>query len=82
MTPSGDSLTRKSVFDSYTLGCIPVIFAKATLSQYFWHLSEEEIEESTVYIPKVPAPAHIYIYIYIYIHSLTHSLTHLNIREH
>ena len=53
MAPAGDSLTRKSVFDSYTLGCIPVIFAKATLSQYFWHLSEKEIEESTVYIPKL-----------------------------
>jgi len=53
MTPPGDSLTRKSVFDSYTLGCIPVIFARATLTQYNWHLSAEEIEESTVYISKL-----------------------------
>ena len=53
LAPAGDSLTRKSVFDSYTTGCIPVIFARATLSQYFWHISESEIDESTVYIPKL-----------------------------
>lgn len=53
LTPAGDSVTRKSIFDSYTLGCIPVVFARATLSQYFWHLSEEEMRESTVHIPKL-----------------------------
>ena len=53
LAPAGDSLTRKSVFDSYTTGCIPVIFARATLSQYFWHLSESEIDASTVYLPKL-----------------------------
>ena len=27
------SLTRKSVFDSILTGCVPVIFAKATMTQ-------------------------------------------------
>ena len=53
LAPPGDSLTRKSLFDSYLTGCIPVLFARASLTQYSWHLSPEEIEASTVYIPKL-----------------------------
>jgi xyloglucan galactosyltransferase MUR3 len=52
LAPTGDSLTRKSLFDSYLSGCVPVIFAKASLTQYSWHLSEQEINQTTVYIPK------------------------------
>eukprot|EP00602_Paraphysomonas_sp_CaronLab_P005728 CAMPEP_0185031692 /NCGR_PEP_ID=MMETSP1103-20130426/19309_1 /TAXON_ID=36769 /ORGANISM="Paraphysomonas bandaiensis, Strain Caron Lab Isolate" /LENGTH=408 /DNA_ID=CAMNT_0027567305 /DNA_START=255 /DNA_END=1481 /DNA_ORIENTATION=- len=53
LAPPGDSLTRKSIFDSYLTGCVPVVFARASLSQYSWHLSPEDIEQSTVYIPKL-----------------------------
>ena len=52
LAPPGDSLTRKSLFDSYMSGCVPVLFAKATLLQYSWHLSPEDIKESTVLIPR------------------------------
>lgn len=53
LAPTGDSLTRKSLFDSYLSGCVPVIFARASLTQYSWHLSEQEINQTTVYIPKM-----------------------------
>ena len=32
--PTGDSLTRKSLFDSLVAGCIPVLFSRASLTQY------------------------------------------------
>jgi xyloglucan galactosyltransferase MUR3 len=32
--PSGDSLTRKSLFDSLVAGCVPVLFSRASLTQY------------------------------------------------
>ena len=32
--PVGDSLTRKSLFDSLVAGCIPVLFSRASLTQY------------------------------------------------
>ena len=51
LTPPGDTVTRKSLFDALVAGCIPVIFAKATISQYVWFFSEQEIEEVVVYIP-------------------------------
>lgn len=41
LAPTGDSLTRKSVFDSLLTGCIPVIFARATMTQYKWYFSSE-----------------------------------------
>ena len=41
--PPGDSITRKSLFDSLVAGCVPVIFSKASLAQYTWHLTEEEV---------------------------------------
>lgn len=49
--PTGDSVTRKSVFDALVSGCIPVLFSRATLSQYSWFVSEEEVDAVSVYIP-------------------------------
>ena len=48
--PPGDSLTRKSLFDSLLAGCIPVIFIRASLSQYSWFFSKEEVDAVSVYI--------------------------------
>jgi hypothetical protein len=44
-------LTRKSLFDSLVAGCIPVLFSRASLSQYSWHLSEQDVDDVSVYIP-------------------------------
>ena len=52
LAPTGDSLTRKSVFDSLLTGCIPVIFARATMTQYKWYFSDEDINNVAVYIPR------------------------------
>jgi hypothetical protein len=41
--PPGDSITRKSIFDALVGGCIPVIFARATMSQYLWYFTKEEV---------------------------------------
>lgn len=49
--PTGDSLTRKSLFDSLVAGCIPVLFSRASLLQYSWHLSDQDVEDVSVYIP-------------------------------
>jgi len=49
--PTGDSITRKSLFDSLVAGCIPVLFSRASLSQYAWHLSESDVDAVSVYIP-------------------------------
>ncbi len=43
--PTGDSITRKSIFDALVAGCVPVLFSKASLSQYTWHVSAEEVGE-------------------------------------
>lgn len=51
LAPTGDSLTRKSLFDSLVAGCIPVVFARATITQYLWHIPPEEVERVSVYIP-------------------------------
>jgi xyloglucan galactosyltransferase MUR3 len=53
LAPTGDSLTRKSLFDSFLSGCVPVIFARASLAQYSWHLTDQEINQTTVIIPKL-----------------------------
>jgi hypothetical protein len=45
--PPGDSITRKSIFDALLAGCIPVIFAKGSMSQYLWYFSKEEVSESS-----------------------------------
>mmetsp|Transcript_27904 Transcript_27904/g.39638 ORF Transcript_27904/g.39638 Transcript_27904/m.39638 type:complete len:350 (-) Transcript_27904:1226-2275(-) len=52
LAPPGDTVTRKSLFDSLLAGCVPVIFAKASLTQYNWHLSTQDIEDIAVYIPR------------------------------
>ena len=49
--PTGDSITRKSVFDALVAGCIPVLFSKATINQYIWHFTEEEMKTIPIYIP-------------------------------
>ena len=49
--PTGDSITRKSIFDSLVAGCIPVLFSRASLSQYMWHVTEAEMDKISVYIP-------------------------------
>ena len=49
--PAGDSVTRKSIFDSLVAGCIPVLFSRASLSQYSWHVSDEDVDRVSVYIP-------------------------------
>ncbi|KAH7284084.1 hypothetical protein KP509_34G038800 [Ceratopteris richardii] len=42
LQPSGDSPTRKSIFDSLVAGCIPVLFSPASAyTQYVWHLPED-----------------------------------------
>jgi hypothetical protein len=51
LAPTGDSLTRKSLFDSMVAGCIPVVFAKATITQYLWHIPPEVVDQVSVYIP-------------------------------
>ena len=52
LAPTGDSFTRKSLFDSYLAGCIPVIFARLTLGMYYWHITPEEVEATSVFIPR------------------------------
>ena len=49
--PAGDSITRKSIFDALVAGCIPVLFSRASLSQYSWHVPEEKLKSVSVYIP-------------------------------
>lgn len=49
--PTGDSVTRKSLFDSLVAGCIPVLFSRASLTQYSWHLSEADVDRVSIYIP-------------------------------
>lgn len=44
--PAGDSITRKSIFDSLLAGCIPVIFARASMSQYHWYFSDQDVSVS------------------------------------
>lgn len=50
LAPPGDSLTRKSLFDSLLAGCVPVVFIRASLTQYDWHLSREDFNKVAVYI--------------------------------
>jgi hypothetical protein len=44
--PPGDSITRKSIFDALVAGCVPVIFARASMSQYLWYFSKEEVNNA------------------------------------
>jgi hypothetical protein len=51
LQPPGDSLTRRSVFDSILAGCIPVFFNQGSAyKQYVWHLPKNS-DEYSVYIP-------------------------------
>ncbi|XP_006294029.2 LOW QUALITY PROTEIN: probable xyloglucan galactosyltransferase GT15 [Capsella rubella] len=51
LQPPGDSLTRRSVFDSILAGCIPVYFNQGSAyKQYVWHIPMNNSEYS-VYIP-------------------------------
>lgn len=51
LQPPGDSLTRRSVFDSILAGCIPVFFNQGSAyKQYVWHIPNNNTEYS-VYIP-------------------------------
>ncbi|XP_002532518.2 probable xyloglucan galactosyltransferase GT14 [Ricinus communis] len=51
LQPTGDSYTRRSIFDSILAGCIPVFFHPGTAyAQYKWHLPKNYSKYS-VYIP-------------------------------
>uniref|UniRef100_M4DZ16 Exostosin GT47 domain-containing protein n=1 Tax=Brassica campestris TaxID=3711 RepID=M4DZ16_BRACM len=51
LQPPGDSLTRRSIFDSILAGCIPVFFnLGSAYKQYIWHIPSNYSEYS-VYIP-------------------------------
>jgi len=50
--PAGDAETRKGIFDSLLLGCIPVVFSPEVLHRvYGWHFSREDGENVALYIP-------------------------------
>ena len=51
--PPGDSITRKSIFDSLVSGCIPVIFAKASMTQYLWFFSKDKVSRYHYYMTKI-----------------------------
>ncbi|KAK7257814.1 hypothetical protein RIF29_32059 [Crotalaria pallida] len=65
LQPSGDSYTRRSIFDSMLAGCIPVFFHPGSAYvQYLWHLpkdyttysvfiSEKDVQEGKVSIEKI-----------------------------
>ncbi|XP_050203879.1 probable xyloglucan galactosyltransferase GT14 [Mercurialis annua] len=51
LQPTGDSYTRRSIFDSILAGCIPVFFHPGTAyAQYKWHLPKNYSSYS-VFIP-------------------------------
>ncbi|BBG93415.1 Exostosin family protein [Prunus dulcis] len=51
LQPGGDSYTRRSAFDAFLAGCIPVFFHPATAyTQYLWHLPKNHTKFS-VFIP-------------------------------
>ena len=50
--PIGDTPTRKGIFDTLMLGCIPVVFHPLSASAlYTWHLPEEIWKQIVVEIP-------------------------------
>lgn len=52
LQPPGDLESRKGIFDSFSLGCIPVISANGVLSKtYPWFFTKEMEERTTVFIP-------------------------------
>ncbi|XP_022761835.1 probable xyloglucan galactosyltransferase GT15 isoform X2 [Durio zibethinus] len=53
LQPPGDSLTRRSTFDSILAGCIPVFFHPGSAySQYVWHLPKNDTKYSVFISPK------------------------------
>merc|ERR1719247_3409357 len=38
INPPGDTPTRKGLFDSLVLGCIPVVTSEDSLQHYAWHI--------------------------------------------
>ncbi|CAB4293705.1 unnamed protein product [Prunus armeniaca] len=51
LQPPGDTSTRRSTFDSFVAGCIPVLFHPASAyTQYLWHLPKNHTKYS-VFIP-------------------------------
>ncbi|KAL3818196.1 hypothetical protein ACJIZ3_004101 [Penstemon smallii] len=53
LQPPGDTPTRRSTFDGFLSGCIPVFFEEMSgKRQYNWHLPEAEYGEFSVFIPK------------------------------
>ncbi|PQM35691.1 putative xyloglucan galactosyltransferase GT14 [Prunus yedoensis var. nudiflora] len=51
LQPEGDSFTRRSAFDAFLAGCIPVFFHPATAyTQYLWYLPKDHTKYS-VFIP-------------------------------
>jgi hypothetical protein len=52
LQPPGDLESRKGIFDSFSLGCIPVISANGMLSKtYPWFFTKELEEKTTIYVP-------------------------------
>ncbi|CAN8315776.1 unnamed protein product [Cochlearia groenlandica] len=52
LQPSGDSYTRRSIFDSILAGCIPVFFSPGSgYNQYMWYFPKDYTKYS-VYIPE------------------------------
>jgi len=52
LQPYGDLMTRKGLFDTLLMGCIPVTFSALTAtSMYVWHWSEELWHDVAVSIP-------------------------------
>ena len=43
LCPPGDSYTRKAIFDSIISGCIPVVFYRESMAQYFWHIKKDQV---------------------------------------
>ena len=39
------------MFDALVAGCVPVIFSRASLTQYKWFLTPEDVAAAAVYIP-------------------------------
>ncbi|KAK8679109.1 hypothetical protein V6N13_144577 [Hibiscus sabdariffa] len=52
LQPSGDSYTRRSIFDSIVAGCIPVFFHPGSAYvQYIWHFPKD-FSKYSVFIPE------------------------------
>ena len=51
LQPPGDGESRKGIFDSFAVGCIPVISANGLMNKTFpWFFTKELEEQTTVYV--------------------------------